>query len=58
MTKTPPAHLIDWKGHDWTPESKDADGKHHPSAAIRTAGSPRPPRIARSLIPTGKIPPA
>ena len=36
MTKTPPAHLIDWKGHDWTPESRDADGKHklssHPNS--------------------------
>jgi phosphoenolpyruvate carboxykinase (GTP) len=32
MTKTPPAHLIDWKGKDWTPDSKDADGKHHPTS--------------------------
>jgi phosphoenolpyruvate carboxykinase (GTP) len=32
MTKTPPAHLIDWKGHDWTPDKKDADGKHHPTS--------------------------
>ncbi len=27
MTKTPPAHLIDWKGKHWTPDTKDAEGK-------------------------------
>jgi phosphoenolpyruvate carboxykinase (GTP) len=30
MTDTPPAHLIDWKGKDWTPESKDPAA--HPNA--------------------------
>lgn len=27
MTKEAPAHLIDWKSKDWTPDTKDADGK-------------------------------
>jgi phosphoenolpyruvate carboxykinase (GTP) len=36
MTKTTPAHLIDWRGNDWTPDTKDADGKNvltsHPNS--------------------------
>jgi len=27
MTKEPPAHLIDWKGNEWTPGMTDKDGK-------------------------------
>ena len=27
MTPEKPAHLIDWKGRDWTPDTVDADGK-------------------------------
>lgn len=30
MTKEPPAHLIDWKGNDWTPDSKTPSS--HPNS--------------------------
>ena len=30
MTATPPAHLIDWRGRDWTPDSKEPAA--HPNA--------------------------
>ncbi|MEF7616838.1 phosphoenolpyruvate carboxykinase (GTP) [Aquincola sp. MAHUQ-54] len=47
MTDTPPAHLVDWQGRDWTPDTaKQADGKlrpaAHPNARFTVAATNNP----------------
>ena len=43
MTETPPSHLTDWKGNDWTPESSTTAA--HPNARF-TAPAAQDPAIA------------
>ena len=40
MTKAPPAHLVDWHGKDWTPESQTPAA--HPNARFCVAASQDP----------------
>jgi len=51
MTEEPPAHLIDWHGHDWTPESPTPSA--HPNARFAVAASQDPAIAAEWEDPAG-----
>ncbi|MBA3408234.1 MAG: phosphoenolpyruvate carboxykinase (GTP), partial [Solirubrobacterales bacterium] len=51
MTAQPPAHAIDWHGHDWTPESESPAA--HPNARFTVPAEQAPSIAAEWEDPTG-----
>jgi len=51
LTEEPPAHLIDWKGRDWTPDS--AEPSSHPNARFAVPAAQCPTIAPNWEDPTG-----
>jgi phosphoenolpyruvate carboxykinase (GTP) len=51
MTSEPPAHAVDWKGRDWTPDSEEPSA--HPNARFTTPASQCPSIAPNWEDPTG-----